>query len=826
VKERVRAVRVGATFDSVLQDLRYALRALAKSPGFALVALVTLALGIGVNGAIFSVVYSVLLRPLPYDHPERLALIWSTLETAGSRAPTSGAVLREMEHGNQAFEGVAAIWMGDGTFTGDRNPEQVRVGYVTPNFLAVLGVRPALGRLFEANELYGGRPVVILSGGLWRRRFGGDPGVIGSGVSFQGVDATVVGVLPQDFQLHFATDSGVSRDIEVFAPFGTDIYQGPRTLYYLRMLGRLKPGVSLPRAQEDVNAVAARLRATYSEYADENLNLELVPLHGDSVRDVRAALITLFAGAGFVLLICCVNVANLLLARASDRRKEIAVRTALGASQARVLRQLITEGVLLCGMSGALGLALSWAGVRWLLTLRPDSLARLGEAEVNGPVLAFVAVISLCSVLLFAVAPVMESAKWDLIRTLRESGRNVSTPARRGLRSALIISEITLGFVLVVGAGLTIRTFIKIQQVQAGFEPRNVLTFGIDLAGSRYPNNIARINFVKRWEERLKALPGVESVGAVSQLPLDDYSNWYSAYRPEGMTQNQGAALLADYRAATPGYFRAMGTRLLEGRQFTDQDHLRSRPVVVVDGMLAAATWPGQSAVGRKIEAEFQTSRGFQKTWAEVVGVVEHLRDHSLAKQLRGQIYIPYEQSARNHLTYVVRTRMEPLALADTVRRELRECDRDLAISKIRPMTVYVERAKAPASFTATLAGVFASLALLLAAIGIYGVVYYSVSRRMNEMGVRIALGASAVDVMALVMREGLLLTAIGMALGLAGSFVVSRYLQSLIYEVSPIDPLTYAVALAVIPAAAILGCWWPAAKAAKANPVDAIRAE
>ena len=826
VKEQVREARTGAAIESVLQDVRYAARTLVKSPGFTIVALLTLALGIGVNAAIFSVVYAVLLRPLPYDRPDRLVLIWSKFQKVGSRAPASATILRGMERNSRTFDGVAGIWMGEGTFTGDVNPEQVKTGYVTPNFLEVLGVRPALGRLFEPKELFGGRFVVILSDGLWRRRFGGDPGVIGKGISFQGVEATIVGVLAQDFQLHFATDSGVSRDIEVFAPFGYDIYRNPVDLYFLRVLGRLKPGVSFSRAQEDVNSVAANLRSSYEEYADEKLKLDVAPLHGDSVRDVRTALIALFAGAGFVLLICCVNVANLLMARASDRRKEIALRSALGASQFRILRQLLTEGVLLCALAGALGLALSSAGVHWLLALRPDSLARLGEAELNWPVLAFVAAVSLACVLLFGVAPGLESAKWDLIRTLREAARNAQSPARRSIRSALIVSEITLGFILVVGAGLAIRTLMKIERVQPGFEPRSVLTFGIDLPPTRYRNDVSRINFVREWEARLKTLPGVESVGGVSQLPLDDYSNWYSPYRPEGVTRQQSAALLADYRAVTPGYFQAMGTRLLEGRELSELDRASARKVVVVDEMLARATWPGQSAVGRKIEAEFQTNRGFQSVWAEVVGVVEHIRDHSLAQQLRGQIYIPYEQSARSHLTYVVRTRMEPLALADTVLRELQHRDRDLAISKIRPMTVYVQRAKAPATFTAVLAGIFAGLALLLAAIGIYGVVYYSVSRRMNEMGVRMALGASSSDVIALVMREGLLLTAAGVAFGLAGSWAVSRYLQALIYDVALSDPITYAVALAAIPGAALAGCWRPAAKAAKANPVDAIRAE
>jgi putative ABC transport system permease protein len=817
---------MGAVIDSVLQDLRYAFRGLEKNPGFALVALMTLALGIGVNTGIFSVVYAVLLRPLPYNHPERLALIWSTFQSAGSRAPTSGVILGEIARRNRVFEDVAAIWMGEGTFTGDLNPEQVKVGFVTPNFLAVLGVHPAMGRLFESGELFGGRPVLILSNGLWQRRYGGDPGILGKSVAFQGVNATVVGVLPPDFELHFAPDSGVSRDIQAFAPFGYDIYRAPPTLYFLRLVARLKPGVSWVRAQEDVDSAAAEIRRSYTEFAAENLKFDVAPLHGDSVRDVRAALVALFAGAGFVLLICCVNVANLLLARASDRRKEVALRAALGASQGRILRQLLTEGIVLCTVAGGLGLAVGWAGVRWMLALLPDSLARLSKAQLNWPVLAFAAAICLVSVLLFGLAPSLESAKRDFIQTLREGGRGAQTPLRRGMRGALIVSEIALGFVLVIGAGLMIRTLVRLQQVQTGFEPRRVLTFGIDLSGRRYQDNVARVNFVREWEAKLKTIPGVESVGAISHLPLDDYSNWYSPYRPEGVTTSQAAALLADYRAVTPGYFRSMGTRLLEGRQFDEQDRVEGRKVVVVDEMLARATWPGQIAVGKKIEAEFLTNEGFRNVWAEVAGVVEHVRDHSLAGQLRGQIYIPFEQSARNHLSYAIRTRVEPLALADTVRRELHQRDPDLAISKIRPMTVYVEHARAPASFTAVVTAIFAGLALLLAAIGIYGVVYYSVSCRMHEMGVRMALGAKGSDLVLLVMREGLALTALGMALGLAGSLALSRLLQGLIYGVSATDPVSYAVAVAVIPAAAILGCWRPSRQAAAANPVDAMRAE
>jgi predicted permease len=527
-----------------------------------------------------------------------------------------------------------------------------------------------------------------------------------------------------------------------------------------------------------------------------------------------------------VLLICCANVANLLLARSSDRRRELAMRSALGASQSRLVRQLMTEGLLLSVIAGLLGVALGWAALQWLLRLLPPHLARIQNVGLNWAVLGFVAAVSLGSLLFFGLVPSLESRKWDLIATLRQSGRGSDNSQRSGVRAALIVCEIAMGLMLVTGAGLMIRTLEKIQHVQPGFESESLLTFGVDLPGTRYRDDKARSNFVRKWEATLRAIPGVESVGAVSHLPLDDYSNWYSPYRPEGLTKEQAAAMLADYRCVTPGYFRAMGTRLLEGRSLDEHDRVSARKVVVVDDMLARAAWPGQNPVGKKLEAEFMTDGMFGSTWAEVIGVVEHVRDHALAKQLRGQIYIVYEQSARSRLSYIVRSSAAPTSLAATVREELRKLDPELAISKIRPMTAFVDQAKAPARFTALLSGLFAVLALLLAAIGIYGVVHYSVSRRMHEMGVRMALGAAKADVVRLVMREGLLLAVLGMAAGLAGSLLVSRALKSLIFGVSNFDPLTYAAALIVVPAAVLLGCWRPAAKAAGANPLDAIRAD
>jgi putative ABC transport system permease protein len=823
IKEQVRDVRMATTLQSLSQDIRFAARTLFRSPGFTAVAILTLALGIGVNTAIFSVVYAILLRPLPYDHPKQLALIWSKLEkTALSRAPASGPIWSEIVHRNNLLSDVAGIWIGNGTFTGDANPEQVKLAFVTPNFPGLLGFRPELGRIFvPAEESFGGRWAIMLSHGVWQRRYGGDPAIIGKTVSISGGSATVVGILPPDFRLYFSDN--VPAEVGAMVPFGDDLSKRPADLYFLRLLARLKPGVTAEQAQADLNQVAGQIRSQYTELNAENLSFDLAPLQRDAVREVRPALIALFSGAGFVLLICCLNVANLLLARASSRGREIAVRSALGASRSRILRQVLLEGLVLCTVAGAAGVLLGWAGVHALMSIRPDYLAHMPEVGINWPVLAFVAGLSFASVLLCALAPSIESSKTDINITLREAGRTSQPSLRRGMRAVLIVGEITLGLVLLIGAGLMIRTLQNIQAVQPGFEAQHLLTFEIDLSTYRRQ---ARINFVQEWESKLASLPGVASVGAVSHLPLDDYPNWYSPYRPQGMTPTQASGLLADHRASTPGYLQAMGAKLLEGRFFDAQDRAAGRQVVLVDDLLANSAWPGQSAIGKQIEVEHVTNQGFVPLWSEVVGVVEHIRNHSLSKKVRGEIYIPYEQSPREHLSFAVRARLDPLALAGTIRAELLRRDHNMALSKVRPMTAYVQRATAPVRFIAVLAGAFAGLALLLAAIGIYGVVSYSVSRRMHEMGVRMALGATSSEILRLVMREAMGLASVGILLGTAAAFFVSRTLRTLIYGISAIDPATYSLAIVVVAAAAFLGCWRPAAQAASANPVDALRSD
>jgi putative ABC transport system permease protein len=508
------------------------------------------------------------------------------------------------------------------------------------------------------------------------------------------------------------------------------------------------------------------------------------------------------------------------LARAAGRRKEMAVRLGLGASRGRILRQLLAEGAVLCLLGGAAGVAVGWACFRGLLAIRPERLARMADAGFDWPVLAFATACSLAAALVFGLAPALDSLRLDFMATLRTGGRGWIGRMHRRAGAALIVGEIALGFVLVTGAALAARTLSRIERVRPGFEPRHLLAFQVS-------NGIFNANAVAAWEAQLAALPGVEREGATSHLPLDtDIPNWYSPFQPEGVDKNRAANLVSDLRCVTPGYLAAMGARLVAGRYFDSQDRAGGRQVVIVDDFLARTTWPGQSAIGQRIVAEHATAEGFEPRQSVVVGVVEHLHNHSLTKQVRGQIYMPFEQSPRSPLTYVVRTRVDPLSLAPAIRAMLHARSRTAAMAKVRPMTEYVSREIAPVSFTALLAAIFGAVALLLAATGVYGVFHYQISRRRPEMGIRMALGAHARDVLLMVLREVGVLAAAGVLIGAAAALIAARWLGSLLYGVGPFDPLSYGLALLFLPAAALLGGWRPAGRAAVANPAELIREE
>ena len=815
----------GEVFGGLSHDFRQAWRSLLQSRGFTTVALTTLALGVGVNTAVFSVFYAVLLKPLPFEQPDRLVMVWSNFQkTAGQHTPTSGPMLGELERRSRTLQDVSGNWVTTGTFTGDENPEQVYVALVTPSFFRTLGCRMAMGRGFAQEESFGGRPAIVLTDGLWRRRFGADPNIVGKSVRFRGDDPIVIGVLPPSFRIFFSPDSIVTADVQAFIPFPDNIYRDPPTLYYLRVLARLKPATSLARAQEDLNRVAREIRGVYGDLEEEKLTFTVAKTQADAVRDIGPAVLAVFGGAAFVLLICCANVTNLLLARSSYRRREVAVRLALGASRIRIIRQLLIEGFVLCAPASCAGVAVGWAALRMLIAIAPDRLTRTGAIGLNWPVLLFATLVSTAAVLLFGLVPGVEWLRFDLMGTIRQTPGAAHRSLGHRLGAALIVAEITIGFVLVAGGGLLARSLRNLESVRPGFEARKLLTFQVALSPWLYAGN--QLTRERDWEARLAALPGVEALGATSHLPLADAGNWYGPFRGEGVTRVDAATNLADYRSVTSGYLEAMGVHLLEGRYFDRRDRADSSSVVIVDELVAHAAWPGQTALGKRIEVEHLTADGFVPMWSEVVGVAEHVLNHSLAKRLRGEIYMPYEQSPRSPLSYVLRTKEDPLSLASAIRRELRALDPHLALSNVRPMESYVRRDLAPAAFTATLAEIFAGLALLLAAVGIFGLFHYQVSRRIREMGIRIALGANRRNVIGLVMREGMTLTMIGLLLGFMGAAAGSRWLASLMYGVSSVDPLAYSIALLLLIAAAALGCLGPALRAAGANPVDAIRAE
>jgi putative ABC transport system permease protein len=548
-------------------------------------------------------------------------------------------------------------------------------------------------------------------------------------------------------------------------------------------------------------------------------------MHGDAVEEIRPALVALFAGVGLVLLIACVNVANLLLARGIARRKEMSLRAALGASRRRLLRQLLLESLILAAVGGLLGLLLGAVCLDRLAALAPPGVLPAKPLALDRGVLGFAALVSLLAGVVFGILPALGASRVDLADALKSAAGVTASSGRRS-RAALVIGEVALSFILLVGAGLMIRTFLAVRDVDPGLRAAGALSFEVTVPGRRYRGDEGRAAFVREVSRRLGALPGVEAVGAVSHLPFDDYPNWYSPYAPEGASDERRRALMADHRSATPDYLRALGATLLRGRLYDALDETAARAVVVIDDQLAEEAWPGQDPLGKTLEHEQFRDGGFAPRKSEVIGVVRHVTQQGLTRQLRGQIYIPYAQSARPHLSFVVRTGGDPLLLVDGVRREIAALDGELALAKIRPMTDYMETAARPARFTMVLATIFGALALALAAIGIYGVIATSVSQRRRELGVRLALGAMPGKLLRHVLNEGLVLTLIGLAIGVLASLASANLLRALLFGVSPLDPATYVIAAVVLPLAAVLASFFPARRAAREDPMTVLRVE
>jgi putative ABC transport system permease protein len=807
-------------FENLWRNLRHALRRLARERGFTTVVLVTLALGIGASTAIFSVVDGVLLSPLPFSEPDELVAVWADYSRRGGpeREWLSYPNARDLAAEVEVFEALALYLGWAPTWTGGEETELLFGAQVDPTvFSQVLDVDPALGRGFlpEESQL-GAERVILLSQGFWNERFGADPNVVGRVLTLDEEPYTIVGVMPRGFQPPFLPNAQLWSVIQA----SDASFPGGRANAILRAVARLKEGVGLETARARADAVGAGLEEAYPE-ANTGVGFTIVPLRADLTGPAQPALWILLGAVGFVLLIVCVNVANLLLARGAARRGELAVRAALGAGRGRLVRELLVESGLLALLGGTLGVAMALVGTDLLVALAPENTPRLYEVAVDGRVLAFAVGATAVAGLLFGLLPSLRVPRIDLQSTLREGrgGSGTSRRAARG-RTALVIGQVALALVLLVGAGLLLRSFRELSRFDLGFDEERLLTVRIDLPPSRYPDRAAITAFLGLLEPRLRALPGVRSVGATNTLPmlgLDGDSDFQIEGRPMA---RPGEETVAWIRRVTPDYFRTMGMELVAGRQFSAADDDEAADVVIINETIAERLFPGENPIGRRVNLNNPP------VWREIVGVVENIKNFGIRRPSPNAIYFPYTQASSRAWFQVLRTEGDPEPLIPTVRGAVAELDRGLAVSNARAMTEIVSGSLAQDRFVVALLTGFAALALLLAAVGLYGVVSYSVSRRLREMGVRLSVGAEESDIRRLVMGGSLALTGIGIAVGVAGAIVLTRFMESLLFGVGAIDPVTYIAVAALLASVALLASAGPAWRAARVDPVQVLKTE
>jgi putative ABC transport system permease protein len=824
---------------ALMQDIRYGGRMLLKKPGFTFVAVLALALGIGANTAIFSVINAVLLRPLPFNDPDRLVMVWGSapqVQAEWDKLPASAAGFEDWREQNHVFEQLAAFKTWAWNLTGSNSePEQVWGARVSADLFPVLGVKPLLGRTFLPEEERNGATHVILMGhGLWQRRFGSDPNIIGRTISLTGQSYTVVGVMPPGFKFPGGTNmlSGFrfSPQTELWEPLAitNDDLKNRGTLN-LAVIGRLKPNVTLEEAQAEMTTIARRLEEQYPD-SNQGLGIKLVRLHEQVVGQVRLALLVLLATVGFVLLIACANVANLLLARSTSRQKEIAIRTALGAGRARLIRQLLTESVLLALVGGAAGLLLAFWGIDALGALIPENIPRANEIGIDARMLGFTLLVSLLTGLVFGLAPALQASRTDVNESLKEGMRGMtSSLGRNRLRSLLVVCEIALALMLLVGAGLLIRSFIRLQQVSPGFDPRSVMAAEVALPfqpGAKYEDEKKQAAFFEQAIERIETIPGVESAGAVESLPLSGAVE-SSSFNIDGRAAAQSAAEQpnADYTEVSSHYFRAMGIPVIKGRAFTSDDRADAPGVVVINESLGRKYFAGEDPLGRRIT--FDNLKDPEAKWLTIVGVVGDVKQTNLNAETEPAIYLPHTQSPSPLMTLVVRTRSaDPTSVAASVRGEIRALDRDIPVTSMRAMEQVLAASVSQRRFSMLLLGIFAGVALLLAAVGIYGVMAYSVTQRTHEIGIRMALGAQGGDILKLVVGQGMILALIGVAIGLAAALLLTRVMMSLLFNVSATDPLTFAAVSLLLITVALIACYIPARRAMRVDPMEALRYE
>jgi putative ABC transport system permease protein len=802
--------------DSLFKDIRYGIRSLLKHPGFTAIAVLTLALGIGANSAMFSTVNAVLLRPLSYPESDRIILLEGVNPAQGiTQANMSIPDFADWQKQNQVFEQLAGFVTGGALLTRGDETERVRGTGVTSDFFPLFRTNAIRGRALQSEDSQKGRdPVVVLSYGLWQRRFGGDQNVVGSNVTLSGKSTTIVGVMPAGFDYPAQT--------ELWVPYPIDAAAERRDNRYFSVIARLGPGVTEAQAQAQMDTINQRLAQSYVE-TNSGWGVRLINLQERLVGAMRKSLLVLLGAVAFVLLIACANVANLLLARATARQKEIALRTALGASRGRVIRQLLTESVMLSLVGGALGLLLSLWLTKLLIAVSPADTPRFDEIRPDARVFAFTLGLTILTGLIFGLAPALQASRLDLNAGLKEGGRSGSGSARNTrLRSLMMVSEIALSFMLLVGAGLLIKSFMRLRDVSPGFSPDNVLTMRVSLLPAKYPEGEPRVQLLRQTLERLNSLPGVHSTGAVLSLPLgaDTFNVWRSLVR-EGRPATTEESSNANYLVATPEYFRTMQIPLVAGRAFTDQDTAQTSQVVIVNEKLARELWPGESPLGRRI-----TIWRDEKFPREIVGVVRDTKS-SLDKEAGAQMYVPFAQdSSSGGLSLVIRTSGDPSTVAAAARNEIRSVDRGIPIYNVRTMNDVLMTSVAPQRTSMLLLSAFAGVALLLAMIGIYGVTAYYVTQRTQEIGIRMALGAQMSDVIKLVLSGGMVLALIGVGVGAAGAFALTRLMTSLLFAVTPTDRVTFATVSLSLLVTASIACYIPARRATKVDPLEALRYE
>ena len=825
----------GEGMDGFTRDVRFAVRALRRSPGFALVAVLTIALGVGASTAIFSVVHAVLLAPLPYADPGRLVTLWGEMRTRGVLDfPHSPPDLRDYREQADLLEDLAGVFTFPTSLTGDGDPEQVTAGGVTPNLFRVLGVTPELGRDFVAEDALPQDPdapadrqgtlptIVILGHALWQQRYGGDPSVVGRSIQVGGGAAEIVGVAPEGFELLMPPAAALASPVDLWFASRIDYARSPRNNVFLRAVGRLKDGVTVAQAQAQLDRIAAGLAATDETKSTAGYAVRLEPLRQEVTADVRPTLVALFGMVVFVLLIACANVSNLLLVRASGREQEVAVRAALGGSRGRLVRQMLIESGLLAAAGGALGLVLAVGGVRLLLALHPANLPRLDTIGVDGTVLAFASAAAACAALVFGVLPAVRGSRVELASALKDRARASGGRRGRTLRGSVVVVEVALSMVLLVGAGLMVRSFVALGRVHPGFEPDGLLTFTVPIPFGEVPRAVDRAALQARLRAAMEGVPGVASASAAAPLPLDG-TIFHGRYGGEEALTDPSAFRQATYRSVLPGYFETMGTRLLEGRTFTDADEADSATVVVVDDKLARTLWPDASAVGKRFLIRAVTA---EPDWVEVIGVVEHQRHESLALEGRETVFMTDRYLGSFASGWAVRARVDPLSLVAPLRAAIRTVDPNLPMADVHPMGDLVARAMAPTRFALTLIGLFGVVALVLASVGLYGVLSYSARQRTAEIGVRMAFGAGAGTILRLVVAQGLALAGLGVVLGAGAALALTRVIRALLVGVSPTDPLTFGAIAVGFVAIAAVACWLPARRAARLDPVLALRDE